>query len=134
MVIAVLAVVWITTFVWVLLTAHPTLIAASVFLGCLLLLFSSLTVVVADQTLQVFFSAGIIYRHIPLSRIRKVEVVQMPWYYGWGIRLTPHGWLWRISGLVAVQLTFDDGRRFNIGSDEPEKLAQVLQQETQGAG
>jgi len=113
-------------------TRHPIAIAATLMLACLLLLFSSLTVEVAAGVIDVSFGVGIIRRHIPIVRIRKVEVVRNHWYYGWGIRLTPHGWLWSVSGLGAVQLTFDDGRHFRIGSDEPDALAQVLKREVAG--
>jgi len=113
-------------------TRHPIAIAATLMLACLLLLFSSLTVEVAAGVIDVSFGVGIIRRHIPIVRIRKVEVVRNHWYYGWGIRLTPHGWLWSVSGLGAVQLTFDDGHHFRIGSDEPDALAQVLKSEVAG--
>jgi hypothetical protein len=94
--------------------------------GCLLALFASLTVVVGDQVLEVSFGPGVIRRRIPLSSIREVRVVHSPWYYGWGIRLTPGGWLWNASGSRGVELHFDNGRRFRIGTDEPDRLANVL--------
>jgi hypothetical protein len=46
-------------------------------------------------------------------------VVKTPWYYGWGSRLPQTGWLWNVSGLDGVKVQFDDGRRFRVGSDEP---------------
>ncbi len=48
------------------------------------------------------------------------------WYYGWGIRLTPQGWLWNVAGLDAVELTFSNGKKFRIGTDEPGKLLEAL--------
>jgi hypothetical protein len=53
-------------------------------------------------------------------------VAKTPWYYGWGIRLTPTGWLWNVSGLARVEVQFDDGHRFRVGSDEPNRLAEAL--------
>jgi hypothetical protein len=94
-----------------------------------LLLFSTLTVSVRDRSIDVFFGPGVIRRRIPLRRVREVRTVRTPWYYGWGIRLTPFGWLWRVSGLGGVEIQFDDGHRFRIGSDEPERLAEVLRRE-----
>ncbi|QOJ15059.1 MAG: hypothetical protein HRU75_10565 [Planctomycetia bacterium] len=108
---------------------HPVAIAVGVVLAACAVLFSTLTVIVRDAALHVRFGPGLIRRTIPLSRIRSVRSVVTPWYYGWGIRLTPWGWLWNVSGLRAVELAFDNGHTFRIGTDEPEKLASVLSRE-----
>ena len=47
-------------------------------------------------------------------------------YFGFGIRLTQHGWMWNISGLDAVELTYHNGKKFRIGTDEPEALLEAL--------
>jgi hypothetical protein len=52
--------------------------------------------------------------------------VRNPWYYGWGVRLTPHGILYNVSGLNAVELLLDDGRRVRVGTDEPDALVRAL--------
>ena len=127
--IAVLAIVWATALWLSPRPSHPVMVTVTVILGCLLVLFSTLTVVVRDQAIDVFFGPRLIRRRIPLRRIREVRVVRTPWYYGWGIRLTPSGWLWNVSGLGGVEIQFDDGHRFRIGSDEPEELAEVLRRE-----
>ncbi|HEY2931845.1 MAG TPA: hypothetical protein VGK99_08850 [Acidobacteriota bacterium] len=62
--------------------------------------------------------------------VRDVRAVRTPLYYGWGIRLTPSGWLWNISGLGGVEIQFDGGHKFRIGSDEPDRLAEVLRRQT----
>lgn len=116
---------------WLLRAPHPAAVAMLAFFGCLLVLFSTLTVVVRDQVLDVSFGPGLIRRRIPLPHIREARVVSNPWYYGWGIRLTPSGWLWNVSGLGGVELQLSDGQRFRIGSDEPDALAAVLRGETQ---
>jgi hypothetical protein len=118
---------------WSLRISDPALVVIVVLVGCLLALFSTLTVIVQDQALDVFFGPGLIRRRIPLRRIREVRLVRTPWYYGWGIRLTPTGWLWNVSGLGGVEIQFDDGHRFRIGSDEPKTLADVLLRELRAA-
>ena len=36
-------------------------------------------------------------------------------------------WLvWNISGLDAIELTYHDGKKFRIGTDEPEALLEAL--------
>lgn len=127
--IAALGMALVAAFWWSLRASHPIAVSVTVVVGCLLILFSSLTVVVHEQVLSVFFGPGLIRRRIPLRRIREVRTVRTPWYYGWGIRLTPSGWLWNVSGLSGVEIQFDDGHRFRIGSDEPDRLAEALRRE-----
>lgn len=67
--------------------------------------YSSLMVEVDAQDVRLFFGRGIIRRTIPRQKIAQAEQVRNSWWYGWGIRLTPHGWMWNISGLDAVDLT-----------------------------
>jgi hypothetical protein len=57
-------------------------------------------------------------------------VIQQPWsqHCGWGIRWIGRGWLWNVSGLRAVELELRDGRRFRVGSNRPERLAEALRQ------
>ena len=43
-----------------------------------------------------------------------------------GIRLTRHGWMWNISGLDAVELEYKDGKKFRIGTNQPQKLCQAI--------
>ena len=111
---------------WSVQTREPRLIGTSVVVALVLVLFSTLTVRVGDEAMDVFFGPGLIRRRIELRRLRDVRVVRTPWYYGWGIRLTPAGWLWNVSGLGGVELQFDDGHRFRIGSDEPDRLAAAI--------
>jgi hypothetical protein len=129
--VAVLALAWAAAFWWTVRVSHQAAVTVTVVAGCLVVLFSTLTVIVQDGALGVFFGPGLIRRRIPLRRIRDVRTVRTPWYYGWGIRLTPAGWLWRVSGLAGVEIQFDDGHRFRIGSDEPDRLVEVLRRELQ---
>ena len=88
-------------------------------LALCLALFPTLTAVVQSDRLQCFFGLGVIRREIPVSEILAVSVVRNPWTYGWGLRLIPGGWLWNVSGLDAVELRLQSGKRFRIGTDEP---------------
>jgi len=107
-------------------TGHPAAIAVFVVLACAYAVFSSLTVEVKGGEVLCAFGVGLVRRRIRLSEVEAVEVVHTPWYYGWGIRLTPHGWLWNVSGTRGIELRYRDGRRFRIGSDEPERLAEAV--------
>ena len=52
--------------------------------------------------------------------------VKDPWYYFLGIRYTPRGWLFAVSGSSAVELQLKSGKFFRIGTDEPERLIKAL--------
>jgi len=58
----------------------------------------------------------------------------VPWLAGWGIRLTPQGWLYNAWGRDAVQLSFAEGRRFTIGTNEPETLLAAIERAREGLG
>lgn len=101
--------------------------------GVGVLLFSSLTVTVDDEELRFYFGPGFWERRIPLSDIRKVRVVRNAAWYGWGIRYTPHGWFYTVSGLQAAELTVRDQGTLRIGTDEPERLKRAVEQARVGA-
>jgi hypothetical protein len=96
-------------------------------------LFPSLTVRVADGRLSLRYGLGVIRKSYALSEVRSARPVRNRWWYGWGIRLTPHGWLYNISGLDAVEIQLASGRRVRIGSDEPERLARAVEAAVHGA-
>jgi hypothetical protein len=89
-------------------------------------LFSSLTTVVTDEELRFYFGPGFWMRRFALDDIEAAEPVRNSAWYGWGIRYTPHGWLYNVSGLQAVELTLRGEGQIRIGTDEPETLKQAL--------
>ncbi|MEK6756459.1 MAG: hypothetical protein AABZ02_09950 [Bacteroidota bacterium] len=91
-------------------------------------LFGALTVVVAEQTLTIRFGVGIIRKSFSLDEVKAFREVENPWTYGWGVRLTPHGWLYNISGLRAVEIEMISGKKYRIGTNEPEALIDALRQ------
>lgn len=90
------------------------------------ILFGTLTVEVARGAVRCWFGPGLIRKQYALTDIVEVETVRNHWYYGWGIRYTPRGWLFSVSGLDAVELTLSSGRHFRIGTDEPEELERAI--------
>ena len=105
-----MAIVWIFTII--------LLIVAALFWG--------LTVEVNKDVVRLYFGFGIIHRSILREHIAMVTQVRNRWWWGFGIRWTPHGWMWNISGLDAVELTYHNGKKFRIGTDEPEALLEAL--------
>jgi hypothetical protein len=102
----------------------PLLLVAAL----LLLVFSALTVEVDRDAIHLRFGIGLVRKHIPLRDVKGWREVRNPWYSGWGIRLLPGGVLWNVSGLDAVELVLEDGKRFRVGTDEPAALAVAIAQ------
>ncbi len=90
-------------------------------------LFWSLTVEVTEDKLVVSFGHGVVRKSFRFEDIRDARTVRNPWYYGWGIRWTPHGWLFNVSGFDAVELELKNNRKFRIGTDDPQQLLTAIQ-------
>ena len=92
-----------------------------------LVLFHSLTVEIARGYLRLRFGVGLIRRQFRLGDIESYEQVRSKWWHGWGIKLTPHGWLFSVSGFDAIQIRLKNGRQYRIGTDEPTALHAALE-------
>lgn len=101
------------------------LMAVAMFVG--LLLFHSLTVEVVHGYLKIRFGIGLIRRSFRVKDIAGAEKIRTRWWNGWGIKLTPKGWLFSVSGFDAVQIHLNNGRRYCIGTDEPDRLLAAIQ-------
>jgi hypothetical protein len=101
-------------------------LSVSVMLVILMACFSWLTVSVQREGIKLSFGVGLVHRTIPYERIERTAIVRNKWWYGWGIRLSPHGWMWNLSGLDAVELIYHDGKRFRIGTDDPKGLKRAI--------
>ncbi len=103
-------------------------IGVLVVLAVALVLFSSLTVLIWHEELEVRFGPGLIRKRFKLNEIESCQVVKNPWYYGWGIRLTPHGMLFRVSGFHAVEIKLITGKKYLIGTDVPQELEEAIRE------
>jgi hypothetical protein len=103
-------------------------VAVLVVIAAVLVLFPSLTVVIGEDELEVRFGPGAVRKRIKLNEIESCQAVTIPWYYGWGIRLTPRGLLFRVSGLHAVDVKLMTGSTFRIGTDVPQELEEAIRQ------
>jgi hypothetical protein len=74
----------------------------------------------------VAFGPGWPRRRLPAREVVAATPVQSPWWWGYGIRLTPQGWMWNIAGPHGVQLLLADGRRLRVGTDDPQGLCAAL--------
>jgi len=102
---------------------HPALpLAVSIMLLVCLILFYRLNVTIDDEMLCASFGPGIIRKRVPLVDIVSCEPIRIRWWYGWGIHVTPCGWLYNVSGFDAVAITLRDGRKLALGTDDPHGL------------
>lgn len=102
-------------------------IFVSLLMAIAALLFYGMTTEIDGESISVWFGVGLIRKKIPLSRIVATETVKSPWYYGWGIRLIPNGWMFNIRGPHAIELKFNDSDRiFRIGSMHPDVLKKEI--------
>ena len=97
------------------------------FLIILTYLFYSLTVIGTEQTLELRFGIGIVRKKFKLGEIMTAEPHRTHWWNGWGVRPTSAGLLFNVSGYDAVKLTLTNGKRYIIGTDEPDRLLRFIQ-------
>ena len=95
-------------------------------LGATAYSFRSLTVEVDDDEIRIQFGDGPIKKSFPLTELTSVKAVRTTPLQGWGVHWTGNGWLYNIYGLDAVEISFANGKRALIGTDEPEKLASAI--------
>jgi hypothetical protein len=127
-ILAALAVIF--AFIWVRLPPEAALAARFPLLlvaVLLLFVFSVLTVEVDEDSIRLRFGIGLVRKRIPLAEVKAWRTVRNPWYTGWGIRLGPGYVLWNVSGRAAVELDLASGRRFRVGTDEPEALVSAIE-------
>jgi hypothetical protein len=105
--------------------ARPALLLALVLLLSVLL-FWKLTIKVDNESLLASFGLGLIHKKVPVANITACEPIRIRWWWGWGIHLTPYGWLYNVSGFDAVVITMRNGRRFCLGTDQPNELVAAI--------
>ncbi len=94
-----------------------------------LVIFYKLNVAVDHGVIVCSFGQGMISKTIRVAELAGCQVIRVPWYYGWGIRFTPRGWMYNIAGTQAVEVTYKSGKKFIIGSGEADVLCEVIQDE-----
>ena len=109
----------------------PPVIVSTILLVCLVL-FYRLKISIEDDTLSASFGLGVIRKKVRLAEIASCEPIRIRWWYGWGIHLTPRGWLYNVSGFDAVAITLHDGKKLALGTDDPNGLATAIRNSIAG--
>jgi hypothetical protein len=96
------------------------------FLICLLI-FYKLTISIDSTYLSFSLGLGLVSKQYLISNIKSCRAVKNDPLYGIGIRLIPEGWLYNVSGLKAIELTFKNrSSKIRIGTDIPDEIAATI--------
>jgi len=109
-----------------LISHHPPPFIVLLLLLICIVLFYRLKITIEDQTLCASFGPGIIRKRVRLAEIVGCEPIRIRWWYGWGIHLTPCGWLYNVSGFDAVAITLRNGKKVALGTDDPYGLVTAI--------
>ena len=91
-------------------------------------LFHSLTIEIGARELSWRFGPGLISKRVPLNEIISATPLQTG--PSWGIHWSPRlGWLYNVSGYAAVLITLRSGKKFALGTDEPQLLTEAIRRQ-----
>lgn len=95
--------------------------------------FCCLTVSVSPEWVTLQFGLTPVRKRFPVRDIATAAAVRNRWYYGRGVRYTPHGWLYTVSGWDAVEIALKNGRKYRIGTDDPKGLRAAIRESIERA-
>lgn len=93
---------------------------------------SVLTVKVDDSHVSAAFLAGWPKHRIALANIESSERVRNKAWWGIGLRKIPGGWMYNVGGLDAIELIQKNGKKFRIGTNDPDGLEAALTEKALG--
>src|ERR1035437_3834138 len=99
-----------------------------IMIACLLI-FYKLSISIDSNELKFWFGFGLVSKKYNLDQIKGCKPVRNSPLYGWGIRMIPNGWLYNVSGLKAIELSFkQSSKKIRIGTNQPEEIAAYINQ------
>jgi len=75
-----------------------------------------------------------IRKSFSLSEIQSAQKVINPWYYLWGVKSIPGGWLYAIAPGAAVEIVLENGKIIRLGTNQPKILKQAIDTATKQIG
>ena len=103
---------------------------SAIIMICLYLLglgmFYSSTIEISEGKLKFWFGIGLVSKTFALNDIQSYKEVKFPWYYLWGVKSIPGGWLWAIAPGTAVEINLNNGKKFLLGTNQPKELKQAI--------
>lgn len=98
------------------------------FIVCLLI-FYKLKIIIDDTHLTFIMGIGLVRKSFLLSDIENCTPVRNSVLNGVGIQMTSSGWLFNVSGLSAIELSFKNRKammNIRIGTDRPDEIAEAV--------
>jgi len=92
-----------------------------------LAMFLVFTVQISGNKLSFWFGIEGLGKSYSLDEIQSTQEVKNPWYYFWGIKSIPNGWLFAIAPGRGVEIVFKNGKIIRLGSNQPKKLRQAIE-------
>lgn len=94
----------------------------------LLVSFYSFTIKTEEGKLHWWFGNGFNKKTFAIEEIQSIELVKNPWYYFWGIKSIPGGWLYSIApGGSAIELIFKNDKIIRLGSNRAQEIIEILE-------
>lgn len=97
-------------------------------------LFYSFTVQVTESKIKFWFGIGLFRKTYAISEIKSTREVKNPWYYFWGVKSIPGGWLYAIAPGDALEIILKNGLIIHVGTNQPNTLRKVVNAAIKQAG
>lgn len=98
-----------------------------VFFICLLT-FYKLKIIVDNTTVSFKLGLGLFGKSYNISEIYSCKPVRNSAIYGMGVRKISNGWLYNVSGLEAIELSFKNSKKIvRIGTKNPFEVSELIQ-------
>jgi|GEM_PF-655022 len=108
-------------------TLFPTILGVVVF-TLILLAFYKMTITINTKNVYVSFGAGeFIKKVIPISEIKRIKKVNIPWYFGMGIRLMSGGVIYNTKNGNGIKLDLKS-KKYIIGTNKYNKIQEIINQ------
>lgn len=102
------------------------ILLAVTFLICILI-FYKMTIQINDTHVIFRMGIGLITREYELSQIKSCRPVRNSPFYGVGIRKIPGGWLFNVTGMEAVEISFKNKKQIvRIGTNKSEEISAII--------
>lgn len=92
----------------------------------IVVLFFSLSIRVSEDRINWHFGPRFWKKELLIADIASCNVVRNNVLMGWGIRMLSDGWMYNVSGLLAVEIRLKSGSAIRLGSDEPNYLKEAI--------
>ena len=104
-----------------------TLVFVALTMLVCLVIFYKLTITIDSESVSFRLGIGLISRKYYISDIQSCKAVRNSFIYGIGIKKIPGGWLYNVSGLNSIELTFKNkGSKVRIGTNNADTISSIV--------